>query len=198
MACGWPGSTPKWWQGRRSEGNRPRSWGWRGQLERQAGSREDWGPWVSGPPGVGPRTVWKVGVRQGSQGLGPGPSAGHAGSHPGRPCARPASRTRGARRTEASRPFHETLCQAGSHMEGGRPGHSAFRWRPRPPARPPAGSCSALGKQPRKSSGNTNPTPSPPPTPPTAPRSLRPGPPPRAPGRGLSRRGASPAQWAGW
>lgn len=60
--------------------------------------------------------------------------------------------------TEASRPFHAVLSSAKSH--GGRQqwGYGAFRWLLRlHPA--PQDTATTFGKQPRKSSGNTNPPP---------------------------------------
>lgn len=53
-----------------------------------------------------------------------------------------------------------TVVSQGSHVGGGQQGRGAFRWPPRlHPA--PGDPATALGKQLRKSSGNTNPPPSP-------------------------------------
>lgn len=126
MACGW------------------REESWEGQRERRAGSWENGGPWVSGHPGAalglglcrewgsgGGRRCWADGKR-------PGHSAGHAGRHPARALCPARVTHSGERRTEASRPFHKTLVRQGSHMEGGQPGRSAFRWPPRPAPQDPA------------------------------------------------------------
>lgn len=165
------------------------------------GNWENWGRRVSGHPGTSPwdctevggqaavtgffcftvrgvRPQWKLHWRQcGSRGKSPrvGPV--------------PWSTSQTARQVQDG--SLEALPQGsvvrqGSHMKSGQPGHSAClpvasRLRPAP----------ALGKQLRKSSGNTNPPPSPS-------CSLRPDPPThsRAPTRGLSHRSV-PAQH-GW
>lgn len=161
VACGW-------WE-KEEQGEQATELGrgsWRG---RQGAGRT--GSLGLRPPSAAPRTVPKWGQAAvtgvGPDGECPRHSAGHAGCRPAWPCARAHVTDSGERRAEASRPFHKTLIRQGSHMEGGQPGHSAFRPQPPRPAPPhPTGSCGALGKQQRKSSGNTNPPPSPLPSPP--------------------------------
>lgn len=185
----WPGlgeSGDRWPLARQQAqdgGRSKRKGSWHG-AERSVGNWENWGRRVSGHPGTSPSDCTEEGGQAAVTGFfcftvrGVGPQwklhwrqCGSRGKSP-RVGPVPWSTSQTARQVQDG--SLEALPQGsvvrqGSHMKSGQPGHSAClpvasHLRPAP----------ALGKQLRKSSGNTNPPPSPS-------CSLRPDPPPHTP-----------------